>query len=243
MGPRLRGDDSLSLDLDLGPAGERAGVRDDDPADLRQRRALRPPVAGDARARLVLAADLVKLVAAEREHALLVLAEIEEDVARARRRRGPPHRRDRAERGAGELHEIAVALEAARHGAARAAHAGRLEAGIDEDRAPGIAPLAALRQRDELLDAAIARTLVEAEIGLRLGEPWWALIGELRIISAFTRVFRRAMRAHDRVAALAARSLEQARDRARQGRKPVCGAALRRGRGRSGGGGSPRRCW
>src|SRR5262245_25959451 len=155
----------------FGAARARAIVLDDDLADLRQRRGLRPPVAGDASARLVLAADLVGLVAAERQHAPLVLAEIEEDVAGARRRRGAPHRRDGAERGAGELHEIAVALEAARHGAARAAHARRLEAGIDEDRAPGIAPLAALRQCDELLDAAIARTLVETEIGFRLGQP------------------------------------------------------------------------
>src|SRR4029077_12930267 len=114
-------------------------------------------------------ADLVGLVAAERQHAVLVLAEIEEDVARARRRRISPHGGNGAERGSGELHEIAFALEAARHGAARAAHARGLEAGIHEDRAPRIAPRAALGQRDELLDAAIARTLVKAEIGLRLG--------------------------------------------------------------------------
>src|SRR5262245_12314913 len=88
------GTTAFSWDLDLGAAGACSGVRDDGLARLGQCRALRPPVAGDARARLVLAADLVGLVAAERQHALVVLGEIEEDVARARRRRGAPHRRD-----------------------------------------------------------------------------------------------------------------------------------------------------
>src|SRR5262245_37068463 len=118
--PACAGTTAFLRSLDLRAARARGGVRDCDAADLRQRHALRPPVAGDALARLVLAADAVALVAPERQHALLALAEIEEDVARTRRRRAAPHRRDRAERRAGELHEVAVMLEAARHGVARA---------------------------------------------------------------------------------------------------------------------------
>ena len=144
------------LSSELGAAREQLrAMLDDDLAGLWQRHALGPPVADDAIARLVLAADPVALIATERENAVVVLAEIEEDVTSPRRRRAPPHGRDRAQCRAWEPHEIRVVLETARHCGSRAADTNRLETRVDEDGAPGISDASAPGFGDELLDTAV----------------------------------------------------------------------------------------
>src|SRR5262249_48828231 len=128
-------------------------------------------IANDARTILIGLAHAVGLIAGEAEHALRVLAEIKENVAGAGRRRAAPHGCDGAERRAAEADEIRVMLKAARHRRARAALAGLLKAGVDENRAPWIAEAPAFGQLNETLNAAIDSGLVKAAKNERNVEP------------------------------------------------------------------------
>ena len=131
-----------------------------------------PPVSDDAIARLVLAADPVVLIAAERENTVVVLAEIEEDVTGPSRTRSPPHGYNRAECRPWEPNEIRVVLETARYRRPRAAYTNRLETSVDEDSAPGIADASAVSLGDEVLDTAVLTPLLETETAGCLGQPW-----------------------------------------------------------------------